>query len=345
MKRLFIFLSAVLVLSISPLKAHDAGEDMADAAKSFLANLDDEQKAKATYKLDGPEREEWYFIPRPFEGEEVREGLPLKEMRADQRHLAYALLNSGMSNHGFATALQIMSLEQVLWEMEQAPKRDTLMYYFSIYGKPGSDAWGWAVEGHHLSINFTIVDGKVVSGTPNFFASNPGKITEGPRKGLRVLADEEDVARALVTALDDEQRKKAMVADKAPRDILTAAEAKVSSLGDGGIAYGDLNKKQLKLLNQLIHVYVHRLRTDVADQDLAKIKEAGVENIVFGWAGGLKMGEPHYYRVQGPTFVLEYANTQNDAYHVHAVWRDFDGDFGRDILAEHYKEHHHKKGE
>lgn len=334
-----------MALTVSPLVAHDAAEDMAGAAKSFLLNLDDEQKAKATYQLDGPEREDWYFIPRPFEGEEAREGLPLKEMRGDQRHLAYALLSSGMSHRGFSTALHIMSLEQVLWEMEQAPKRDTLMYYFSIYGKPGSDAWGWGVEGHHLSINFTIVDGEVVSGTPSFFASNPGKVPEGPRKGLRVLAEEEDVARALITALDEGQRKKAMVADKAPREVLTEAKPKVEPLGDAGIAFGDLNKKQVKLLNQLIDVYVHRLRPDVADADLAKIKEAGMDKIVFGWAGGIAMGEPHYYRVQGPTFILEYANTQNNANHVHAVWRDFDGDFGRNVLVEHFKEHDHKKGE
>jgi hypothetical protein len=220
-----------------------------------------------------------------------------------------------------------------------------MMYYFSIYGEPGSDAWGWGVEGHHLSINFTIVDREVVSGTPSFFASNPGKVPEGPRKGLRVLAEEEDVARALVTALDDGQRKKAIVADKAPRDVLTEAKPKVEPLGDAGIAFGDLNKKQVKLLNQLIDVYVHRLRPDVADADLAKIKEAGMDKIVFGWAGGIAMGEPHYYRVQGPTFILEYANTQNNANHVHAVWRDFDGDFGRNILVEHFKEHGHKKGE
>lgn len=345
MKQLFILFSAFLALSVSPLSAHDAAEDMAGAAKSFLLNLDDAQKAKATYQLDGPEREDWYFIPRPFEGEDAREGLPLKEMRGDQRHLAYALLSSGLSHRGFSTALHIMSLEQVLWEMEQAPKRDTMMYYFSIYGEPGSDHWGWGVEGHHLSINFTIVDGKVVSGTPSFFASNPGNVPEGPRKGLRVLSEEEDVARALVTALDEGQRKVAMVMDKAPRDVLTEAKPKVESLGDAGIAYGDLNKAQVELLNQLIDVYVHRLRPDVADSDLAKIKEAGMDKIVFGWAGGIKMGEPHYYRVQGPTFILEYANTQNNANHVHAVWRDFDGDFGRDVLAEHLKEHDYKKGE
>ncbi|MEC5127488.1 DUF3500 domain-containing protein [Verrucomicrobiales bacterium BCK34] len=345
MKQLFILLSALLALSVSSSSAHDAAGEMAAAAESFLQNLDDEQKAKATYKLDGPEREDWYFVPRPFEGDGVREGLPLKEMRGDQRHLAYALLSSGLSHHGFSTALQIMSLEQVLWEMEQDPKRDTLMYYVSIYGEPGSEAWGWGVEGHHLSINFTIVDGEVVSGTPIFFASNPGKVPEGSRKGLRVLADEEDVARALVTALDEEQRKKAMVMDEAPREILTEGKTKVESPGDGGIGYGDLNEAQVKLLDQLIDVYVHRLRPDVADQDLAKIEAAGMDKIVFGWAGGIKMGEPHYYRVQGPTFILEYANTQNNANHVHAAWRDFDGDFGRNVLAEHYKEHHHKKGE
>lgn len=340
MRPLAILLTILASLATLPGKAHDAADEMAAAAEAFLTNLDDEQRAKATYKLDGPEREEWYFIPRPFEGKDVREGLPLKEMDGSQKHLAYALLSSGMSHRGLSTALQIMSLEQVLWELEQDPKRDTEMYYFSIYGKPGSKNWAWAVEGHHLSVNFTIANGEVVSGTPSFFASNPGEVLEGPRKGLRVLAGEEDVARSLISALSEEQRKTAIVMDKAPRDILTAAKPTVEALENVGIPYGELERKQEKLLNQLIHVYVHRLRTDVADSDLEKIKEAGMENIRFAWAGGIEKGDPHYYRVQGPTFILEYANTQNNANHVHAVWRDFDGDFGRDVLAEHYKEHH-----
>ncbi len=340
MKTIPTILFALVLLSAPAVRAHEAATEMAEAAKVLLDTLSDEQKAKAHFeKTTDPERENWHFIPKPFEGEGMRGGLPLKEMRADQKHLAYALLSTGLSHRGYMTALQIMSLERVLWELENADKRDTEMYYFSIFGDPGSDAWGWRVEGHHLSMNFTVADGEVASVTPNFYASNPGEIKEGPRKGLRVLAGEEDVARSLVKSLSDEQRAKAVIEEKAPKEILTEANSTAESLGDAGIAAGDLDKKQAKQLKQLIHVYANRIRPDVAKEELAKIEEE-MDKVVFAWAGGLEMGQPHYYRVQGPSFLLEYANTQNNAYHVHAVWRDFEGDFGRDVLREHYQRDH-----
>jgi hypothetical protein len=274
----------------------------------------------------------------------MRIGLALKDMRPDQRHLAYALLSTGLSHRGYTTALEIMSLEQVLWELEnQAPKRDTEMYYVSVFGEPGSKAWGWRFEGHHLSLNFTVADGKVVAETPNFFASNPGEVRQGPRAGLRVLAGEEDVARALVSSLDDGQKAKAIVGTTAPDDILTSNQPTASPLEGGGIAYADLTAEQKTGLKKLIHVYVHRVRPDVAADEIAAIEKAGLDKVVFAWFGGIEKNQPHYYRVQGPTFLLEYANTQNGANHVHAVWRDFNGDFGRDLLREHYQAHHQAK--
>ena len=342
MKQIPLIFSLLAAMLASPsLRAHEAAVEMADAAKVLLASLADEQKAKVVRALTDAERENWHFVPHPFEGEGMRIGLALKDMRPDQRHLAYALLSTGMSHRGYTTALEVMSLEQVLWELEnQAPKRDTLMYYVSIFGEPGSEDWGWRFEGHHLSLNFTIADGKVVAETPSFFASNPGEVREGPRAGLRVLAGEEDVARALAKSLDQGQLAKAVVAATAPEDILTANQPTVSPLEGGGIPRSDLNAEQQKTLGDLIDVYVHRVRPDVAAGELASIEKAGLDKIVFAWFGGIEKGEPHYYRVQGPTFLLEYANTQNGANHVHAVWRDFKGDFGRDLLREHYQAHH-----
>ncbi|MBL9157495.1 MAG: DUF3500 domain-containing protein [Verrucomicrobiales bacterium] len=345
MKRIPSLLScaAALVVAFSSanLRAHESAADMADAAKVLLASLTDDQKAKMVYELTDEERENWHFIPKPFEGDGMRGGLTLKDMRPDQRHLAYALLSTALSHRGYTTALEIMSLEQVLWELEnQAPKRDTLMYYISIFGEPGSKAWGWRWEGHHLAQNFTIVDGKVVAATPNFFASNPGEVREGPRAGLRVLAGEEDVARRLVQSLDDAQKAKAVTGAEAPEDILTSAEKKVGPLGGEGIGYAALNPEQQKNLKELMDVYIRRVKPDVADDELAAIEKTGLDQIVFAWLGGIEKGQPHYYRVQGPTFLLEYANTQNGANHVHAVWRDFEGDFGRDLLREHYQAHH-----
>lgn len=340
--RLPLLLAALgMVLPAANLPAHESAAEMAEAAKVWLASLSDEQKAKAVYELKDAERENWHFIPKPFEGEGMRGGLTIKDMRPDQRHLAYALLSTGLSHRGLTTALEIMSLEQVLWELEnQSPKRDTLMYYVSIFGEPGAKAWGWRFEGHHLAMNFTVVDGQVVSGTPNFFASNPAEVRQGPRAGLRVLAGEEDTARALVQSLDETQKAKAVTASAAPEDILTAAEKKVGPLGGEGIPFGELKTGQQEKLRELMEVYIRRVKPDVADSELAAIEKAGLDKIVFAWLGGTEKGQPHYYRVQGPTFLLEYANTQNGANHVHAVWRDFEGDFGRDLLREHYQAFH-----
>lgn len=335
--------ATLLVPGYQSAKGHDVAASMAAAATDFLSNLTEEQRGKANLELEDPKRKDWHFIPKPFEGEKKRIGLTLKEMRPDQRHLAYALLSTGLSHEGFTTALQIMSLEQVLWELEQADHRDTSMYYVTVFGTPGEKNWGWKVEGHHISMNFTIADGDVVVGTPVFFASNPGEVLEGPRKGLRVLAAEEDVARSLAKSLSDAQKKEAVIMDKAPRDILTAAEQKVAPLEGGGLPYDKLDEEQKTKLHKLIDVYVRRLREAVANDEWADIKKAGLENIVFAWAGGYEKNEPHYYRVQGPTFLLEYANTQNGANHVHAVWRDFDGDFGEDLLRKHYAEFHREE--
>lgn len=339
--RLLPLAACAALLSPAVVRSHESAAEMAEAAKVWLASLTDEQKAQAVYEMTDAERENWHFVPRPFEGEGMRKGVTIKEMRPDQRHLAYALLSTGLSHRGYTTALEIMSLEQVLWELEnQSPRRDTERYYVTIFGEPGAKAWGWRFEGHHLAMNFTVVDGKVVSGTPNFFASNPGEVRQGPRAGLRVLAGEEDVARSLVQSLDEAQKGKAVVAAEAIEDIVTAAEKTVGPLGGEGIPFADLKPEQQQNLRELMDVYIRRLKPDVADDELAAIEKAGIDQVVFAWFGSIEKGQPHYYRVQGPTFLLEYANTQNGANHVHAVWRDFDGDFGRDLLREHYQAHH-----
>lgn len=342
MKQSAALLFTLAVLSAAQIHAHEAATEMAESAQVWLASLDETQRDQATYELADAEREAWGFVPKPFEGEGMRGGLTLNAMRPDQRHLAYALLSSGLSHRGYTTALEIMSLEQVLWEIENhAEKRNTLMYYFSIFGDPASGNWGWRVEGHHLSMNFTIAGDKVVATTPIFFASNPGEVPSGPRQGLRVLADEEDQARSLIHSLTDAQRQKALIDETAPKEILTEALPAVTAFADGaGLPYSDLDDSQKKLFDELIEVYVRRVRADVADEDLAKIDAAGRDAITFSWAGGTEPGQGHYYRVQGTTFLLEYCNVQNDAKHVHSVWRDFDGDFGRDVLREHFKTAH-----
>lgn len=317
--------------------AHESAVAMSEAATTFLGALDDEGKSKAVFAWDSEERKNWHFIPKE------RKGLQLKHMTNEQKHLAYALLSTGLSHAGYQKALTIMSLEQVLHELEDnSPTRDTVKYYFSIFGEPGDqNTWGWRVEGHHLSLNFTIIKGRKISATPTFFGANPGIIKgEHRRAGLRTLGKEEDLARELLLALNKTQKEKAIIAADAPGDILTKVIAKVEPLENKGIPFTELNGKQQKQLESLIDVYVSRNRPQLAREDWKKIRNAGLNNVRFAWAGSTEKGAPHYYRVQGPTFVMEWANVQNGANHPHCVWRDFENDFGADVLRRHLKEAH-----
>ena len=319
-------------------RADHSATVMADAAKKFLAKLNGDQARTATFPLKDEERLNWHFIPKD------RKGMPFKDMTPAQRQLAMALLKSGLSEKGFGKATNIISLELILQDLEGANRRfprDPDLYYVSVFGKPEEKGtWGWRVEGHHLSVNYTIVGGHI-AGTPSFFGSNPAEVRKGPRKGLRVLAEEEDLAREFMASLDSEQRKAAIYTETAPKDILTEAKRKVEPLEKAGVSAATLNQQQKDKLLNVIKAYVERNRPDLAEQDLKKINSAGIDKIQFAWAGGMERGQGHYYRVQGPTFLLEYDNTQNDANHIHAVWRDFNGDFGEDLLRKHYLETPH----
>jgi len=328
------------LLLMTPLAGAPAADDtaaaMVEAAGALLAGLTPEQRAEAVFDLADEERINWHFIPRQ------RRGVPLKVMDESQRALARALLETGLSHRGLETADTIMSLEQVLFDMGDNPgARDPERYYFSVFGDPaGEQPWGWRVEGHHLSLNFTIVEGTPVAWSPAFFGANPAQVRSGPRTGLRALAAEEDLARALVTSLSEEQRAVAIVAAEAPAEMLTEARDRVEPLSPPGIASGDLTGAQRSQLSELLDVYLSRMTGKLAERRRAAIEEAGMDAVTFAWSGVLEPGGPHYYRIQGPSFLVEYDNTQNEANHVHTVWRDFAGDFGRDLLQEHYREAH-----
>jgi hypothetical protein len=319
---------------LSGARAGAPADAMTAAANKFLDSLKPEQRAKAAFEFKSEVRLDWHYIPKD------RKGLALKEMSAGQQQLALDLLASGLSRQGLEKARTIMSLEPILGELEGAGRRftrDPALYHVFIFGKPDAKGtWGWRFEGHHVSASFTLVKGEFFSSTPSFFGSNPAEVREGPRKGLRALAGEEDAARQLVKALDGEQRKIAVFDATAPKEILTEAKHKVEPLSPAGLAAAKMTAAQRESLMTLVREYVRRARPELADADLAKIEKGGVEKIHFAWAGSLEKGEGHYYRVQGPTFLLEYDNTQNNNNHIHAVWRDFDGDFGEDILRKHY---------
>ena len=336
---------AALLLLLFPVVAlahpnHTPGEDMAAAAQAWLRSLDATQRKAATYALNDSEREDWHFVPKS------RNGLPLKDMNPAQRKRARELVAAGLSQRGTLTTDAIIALEDVLFAMEGASRRDRGLYYFTVFGTPDPHGtWGWRLEGHHLSVNFLIADGTKVSATPMFFGSNPAEVRiEHAQKGKRALAAEEDLGRALMQSFDPEQRRLALIADRAPFDIITGNDRVAKLAAPTGLPYARMTSEQQTQLRTLVEVYAGRLRPEIADQEIQRIADRGWNQVHFAWAGGLERGDAHYYRIHSPAFVIEYDNTQNGANHIHTVWRDFEGDFGRDLLREHHLSSHGAKG-
>ncbi|HWC76633.1 MAG TPA: DUF3500 domain-containing protein [Blastocatellia bacterium] len=320
-----------------PVSTMPSAGSMKTAAEAFLSILTEDQRAKATYKLDDEERKNWFYTPV------ARKGLTIKDLDPAQRQLANVLLGSGLAQHGLLKVATIMSIEPVLREIEQArgPVRDPELYYFTLFGKPGSAVpWAWRFEGHHISLHYTVAGDKLVASTPSFLGSNPSEIQHGPRKGLRPLAAEEDMGRALVKSLDDKQRAVAVVSQEAPRDILTTNGRKADPIKPAGLPASRLGQKQQEMLMNLVKEYAANMPTDVAAARMDRVRAGGFGNIFFAWAGQFEHLRPHYYRIQGPNFLIEYDCTQNNANHIHSVWRDFNGDFGNDLLARHYEQGH-----
>jgi hypothetical protein len=330
--------AAGIGLLVSASRYVNTPSTMSQTAVAFIASLTPEQRAKTTFRFEDDERLNFHFIPKE------RQGLTLGEMAPEQKHLATSLLSAGLSQAGYIKAKTIMSIEEVLKIMEKDTKgrRNPEKYHFTVFGDPaGSAPWGYRVEGHHLSLNFAVVNGKL-AGAPTFFGSNPHELRQGPRAGLRVLAREEDLARELAQSLTPEQKKTAVVAEKAYNDIITAASRKASLEGQpSGIPASKLNAKQREMLAQVVAEYAYNVADPIAENRMERLRKAGT-NVFFAWAGGTEKGAPHYYRVQAPSFLIEYDNTQNGANHSHTVWRDMDGDFGLDLLGAHHAASHKK---
>lgn len=331
---------AVLFLAFSlTVLAHDhhpPGEEMAAAAGAWLKSLDAAQRQSAVYPLADEERENWHFVPKS------RNGVPLKDMTPAQRQLARGLVAAGLSQRGLLTTDAIIALEDVLFAMEGTARRDRGLYHFTVFGTPNQHGtWGWRIEGHHLSVNFLIAEGTRVSATPMFFGSNPAEVRiEHTQKGRRALAPEEDLGRALMKSLDDEQRRIALIATRAPADIITGNDREAKLAAPTGLPYARMTAAQQAQLRALAEVYAGRLRPELAAIELQRIADRGWNNVHFAWAGSIEPGDAHYYRIHSPDFVIEYDNTQNGANHIHTTWRDFRGDFGRDLLREHLLESH-----
>lgn len=340
MKKILLIglLAASSVIAKEPLKQKSVSlqavtAEMTTAAKAFVGSLDEAQAKKAQFPFDGDQRENWGFVPRE------RKGLPLEDLNEEQIGLVRDLLKTALSDGGLEKVDAIRTLEAFLSEIEKNPGfRNPKAYFTSIFGEPSATGtWSWRFEGHHIALNYTIVEGKAVAVTPSFFAANPGEVTQEHKlKGFRPFHAEEDFARGLATSLK-ESGKEVIYSDKPPGDILTGEERRVKQLEPVGIKAAEMTAAQQNALMDLVAVYAKRHRDELAEIDIAKVK-ADVENLRFGWAGGIKRGEPYYYRIQGTTFLVEVANVQNGGNHFHSVWRDSGNDFGRDLLGAHIKD-------
>jgi Protein of unknown function (DUF3500) len=313
-----------------------AGSKMATAAQNFLDTLKEDQKERAAFKFDDKERTNWYFTPRQTSDKKpTRKGLSLQDMTEAQRKAALELVRAGTSPDGYTKATTIMSLESILRELEAkggTMVRDPEWYFFTVFGTPSKTGkWGWRVEGHHLSLNFTLDGGKVVSSTPAFFGANPASVKAGPRKGLRTLPEAEDLARELFASLDNEQKAVALRKEPFPETPENSTAPKVGE--PVGLPAAKMTDKQRDTLVKLLQAYASRMPDDIADVEMKQVKDAGIDKIHFAYSGGVEDGQPHTYRVQGPTVVVEFLNMQNDsagnpANHIHSSWRNIKGDFG-----------------
>ncbi|MBX3255523.1 MAG: DUF3500 domain-containing protein [Chitinophagaceae bacterium] len=330
----------ILLLLVFP--AFAQSQDIAAKAQSFITLLNNEQRGKAILNFDSDERYNFHFIPK-----NNRKGIALKELNAQQRTAAFNMLKSCLSDKTADKVSAIIQLENVLKVLENQPAgsdyRDPGKYFLTIFGTPRTGTvWGWRFEGHHISFNFSASDKKLLSGTPSFLGSNPAIVNDGPQTGKQVLKEETEKGFALLNALSKEELEKALTGDTAPGDIITGASRKAMIENPDGIRYSELSAGNKQLLMQLLELYIHRYTKLFADEMLAEIKKAGLDNLRFAWAGFTQpgKGKAYYYRIQGPTIIIEYDNSQNNANHIHTVVRDLKNDFGGDMLLQHYKAAH-----
>jgi hypothetical protein len=312
---------------------------MARAAAAFLAALESGQRRAAVFSFAQDERMNWHYVPRS------RSGVAFKEMSPTGRTAAHELIKVSLSGVGYTKAVDVMRLEEVLRRLETfgGLLRDPEKYYVSVFGTPDPAApWGWRLEGHHLSLNFSLVPGRAVSVTPAFFGANPAEVPSGPQRGRRTLAEEQDLAFAVARGVDPGLRGRLVIAAESPGDIVSGPGRADSLKTPAGVALGELGADPRALALRLVETYARNMRSDVADEELRRMREAGSENVRFAWAGPIDPKQPHYYRLHGPTLLIEYDNSQNRANHVHSVWHDPRNDFGVDPLRAHYESGHRR---
>ena len=337
MKLIFLLLLPIALMG------QNKGETNSGSARAltFINSLTGDQKKTALFPFKEMNRYEWHFLPAKMVG---RTGIAIKDLDSIQKGNLYGLLQAYLSKEGYVRASNIMDFEYLLKEMQpQNLNRIPENYSVAIYGTPSQDSiWGWKFSGHHLALNFTIVKDKI-GFAPFFFGVYPAEVKQGRKMGTRLLKDQEDLGFELINSMTHDQKLKAVFELRAYTEIVTTNSQKVGPLEPAGIFALEMTPPQKIVLNKIIAAYLLAMPASLAN---ARIKKIGIEDmnaVRFGWAGETVHGKPHYYRIQGKTFLIEFDNTQDNSNHIHTVWRDFNGDFGQDLIREHYHaaNHHH----
>jgi Protein of unknown function (DUF3500) len=326
--------AAGLALGARPARAAATdGSAVEAAARVFLASLSSVDRERATFSFASAERTRWHWtVPSSV----PRNGLPLGEMNSEQRRLALALLRGSSSAAGYRKALDIMALQGVLRRLNTgiSDPFDPDRFYVSVFGTPGERAWGWRFEGHHLSRHFTVVGSTLVA-EPFFLGAWPtraGSAYRSVAKGYRTMPREEDAAREIVLSLDRGLRRRVVFSAESLTDHVTQNAVRVRPLERVGALTGDLPSSAQRRVLEIVRTYLANYPPAMAREAYARVERAGIGRTRFGWAGSTRPGVPQYYRLQGPTFLLEFDNSRNSGTHIHSVWRDFERDFGRHLL-------------
>ena len=308
---------------------------MRNAATALAAATPAADQPRLLFAFDDTLRADWHYTPR------TRTGMALKDMNPAQHAAARALLEAPLSATGLATVQDVMALGAVLRDLEAgSPLRIPGNYAIAIYGTPAAQAaWGWRLEGHHLSLHFTLDSDQVVSTLPQFIGANPALVAKavagGPIAQTRPLGATEDAARALLTSLDASQRTQAVLSTQTYGDIVSGNTKQASALGRGGLAYAAMNAGQQQAVLALVGQFAAQVKPALAVARMQRVRTSALDALTFAWVGSAQKGQGHYFRIQGEKFLIEYDNSGGN--HVHSVWRDFDGDWGRDVLADHYR--------
>ncbi|MDH3629021.1 MAG: DUF3500 domain-containing protein [Acidobacteriota bacterium] len=332
----------------------NVADAMRRAAIALLDSLEPELRKQATFDLKDEERKKWSNLPATmFE----RKGVSFGEMSAAQRVLAHHLIQSPLSSQGYLKAAGIMRVDEILKEAAARTRPGAASmfgqdkYWIGIFGDPtAGEAWGWQLDGHHLALNFTVV-GDEIAVTPAFLGSDPAEVRGNLDSGFYALAKEDARGRALFESLDQRQQAKALLEGDTPRDVIAGPGRAERLTKITGLPAAGMTERQRQLLTYLLHEYLGNLEPELAKAHAARIHDAGIDKVHFSWAG-TKANKPYYYRIHGPTILIEFDNSyppgqkQGLINHIHTVWRDTDRDYGEDLLRKHYETSpHHENSE